>query len=111
MCKPGIRAIIFWRDEVAVLAANSAQPHAFRPDELPLRKRGAIDAVVKIGALAPSIHVVVADNIQLAKKLRSHPIRQRLRRNLIARDRHWPRRIFRTKDAEQSTQRLYSVCS
>ena len=82
--EPGNRVILFVRSQAAIFATNAADTDALGSDEATLGEGGAIDAVVEVGAIAPAIDVVVADDVEFGEKFRTHAIGGRLRRNLIA---------------------------
>src|ERR1039458_84 len=58
-----------WGEQPAIIAARAAHGPALRADHAPLGKGRAIDAVVFLFAVAPAIHVVVANHVELRQEL------------------------------------------
>ena len=100
---------ILGRKQAPIIAANAAQRAAFGADDAAIRESRVIDAVIFFGAVAPAIHVVVADDVELGKKLRLHGIRGRLRGNAVACSGYRARGVLAMKNAEQLAKSFSAV--
>src|ERR1035438_843346 len=93
-------------EQAAIIAARAAHGPALRANDAALGERGAVDAVVLLFAVAPAVHVVVANHVEQRQELGPHPVGERLGSDLVAAGGHQARRIVGVKDLQELAQRL-----
>ena len=99
----------FAGEQRAIVAPDAAHRPAFRANHASLRKRLPVDAVILLDAVAPAVHVVIADHVEEGQKLGPGAVRRRLRVNAVAARRHQPRGVFSVKNRQQFAQRVRAV--
>src|ERR1700737_4473231 len=96
---------------MTIIASDATYGLAFRANEASLRKRVPIDAEVFFPSVAPTVHVVVANDIEESQKLRSRGVGDGFGRNVIAANRDGTRGVFRVKYFQELSESLRALRS